>query len=175
MSAMTAAIRAPQPSRRPATRPVRGLQLVGADVEPIGPGAARPPLRLVPGGREAALRHRQPAAVYRRRRWAAALVAVTVLVAGLAAARALERRVVDETGAVGTAAAPVASSPPAPAGGDTAGATVHVVQPGDTAWSIARRLQPDGDVRPLVDELVERSGGGALRAGQRLDLTGLAP
>jgi hypothetical protein len=50
-----------------------------------------------------------------------------------------------------------------------------VVQPGDSAWSIARRLQPTGDIRPLVDRLVERTGGGVLRAGERLDLQGLTP
>jgi hypothetical protein len=28
------------------------------------------------------------------------------------------------------------------------------VQPGDTVWTIARAVQSDGDVRPLVDELI---------------------
>jgi Tfp pilus assembly protein FimV len=49
----------------------------------------------------------------------------------------------------------------------------YVVQPGDSLWTIARRLQPQGDVRPLVDQLSERNGGPSLRAGQRLDLHGL--
>jgi LysM repeat protein len=51
---------------------------------------------------------------------------------------------------------------------------VHVVQPGETLWSIARGVQPTGDVRPLVDELADRVGGAGLQAGQRIDLGGLA-
>lgn len=46
----------------------------------------------------------------------------------------------------------------------------YVVQPGDTLWSIARRLQPDGDVRPLVDQLVDLNGGTDLAVGQRLPI-----
>jgi hypothetical protein len=49
-----------------------------------------------------------------------------------------------------------------------------VVQPGDTLWSIARRLQPEGDVRPLVDALADRNGGAGVQAGQRLWLDDLA-
>ena len=36
-------------------------------------------------------------------------------------------------------------------------ARVVVVQPGDTMWTIARTVQPDGDVRPLVDALARRA------------------
>jgi hypothetical protein len=42
----------------------------------------------------------------------------------------------------------------------------YVVQPGDTVWSIASRLQPTGDVRPLVDQLDARFGGSVLHAGE---------
>jgi len=45
-----------------------------------------------------------------------------------------------------------------------------VVAPGDTFWSIAARLQPDGDLRPLVDRLVAAHGGGVLEAGERLSI-----
>lgn len=62
-------------------------------------------------------------------------------------------------------ATPVAATP--------AASRVYVVRAGDTLWSIARRLQPTGDVRPLVDELAARNGGAAIEAGQRLDLDGL--
>jgi hypothetical protein len=59
-------------------------------------------------------------------------------------------------------------------GGDVppppAGRPVHVVQPGETLWSIARTLHPDGDVRPLVDRLVELNGGDHLESGQVLVL-----
>lgn len=49
-------------------------------------------------------------------------------------------------------------------------ARVHVVQPGDTLWSVARGLQPAGDVRPLVARLRAASGAGPLVPGQRLRL-----
>jgi hypothetical protein len=46
----------------------------------------------------------------------------------------------------------------------------YVVQPGDTLWSVARSLQPMGDVRPLVGVLSEHNGGAALVVGQVLEL-----
>jgi hypothetical protein len=49
---------------------------------------------------------------------------------------------------------------------DTA-ARVVIVQPGDTVWSIARDLTPQGDIRALVDDLVEANGS-ALQPGDRL-------
>ena len=48
--------------------------------------------------------------------------------------------------------------------------TSYVVQPGDTLWSVARGLQPSGDVRPLVDRLTRQAGGSQLWAGQRIQL-----
>jgi LysM repeat protein len=54
--------------------------------------------------------------------------------------------------------------------GHRPGATSYVVQPGDTLWSIARSLQPDGDVRPLVRGLRDANGGSALAVGQVLAL-----
>ena len=51
---------------------------------------------------------------------------------------------------------------------------VYVVQPGDTYWSIAERLAPDKDPRPIVDELRSRNGDGELQVGDRLDLADLA-
>ena len=47
---------------------------------------------------------------------------------------------------------------------------VWVVQPGDTVWGIARRLQPQGDIRSLVDQLSRQLGGRPLEVGQRLVL-----
>jgi hypothetical protein len=48
---------------------------------------------------------------------------------------------------------------------------IYVVQPGDTLWQIARRADPGGDPRPLVDRLAEgddvRDG---LHPGDRLRL-----
>ncbi len=48
------------------------------------------------------------------------------------------------------------------------GAASIVVAPGDTFWSIASRIQPRGDVRPLVDRLVAAHGGAMLRVGERI-------
>jgi hypothetical protein len=44
------------------------------------------------------------------------------------------------------------------------------VRPGDTLWSIARRVAPQADPRAVVDQLQRRNGltGGMVRPGQRL-------
>ncbi|MBM45850.1 MAG: hypothetical protein CL458_06280 [Acidimicrobiaceae bacterium] len=49
----------------------------------------------------------------------------------------------------------------------TAGQIV-IVKPGDTLWSIARKLQPTGDLRPLVDRIAKINNGHSLIAGQAL-------
>jgi nucleoid-associated protein YgaU len=49
-------------------------------------------------------------------------------------------------------------------------AEVYVVQPGDTFWTIARRLQPDGDPRPMVSRLVAAHGGPVVHSGERIAL-----
>ena len=48
----------------------------------------------------------------------------------------------------------------------------YVVEPGDTLWSIARRIQPVGDPRELVAQLETVAGGVELRPGQVLTLNG---
>jgi hypothetical protein len=53
---------------------------------------------------------------------------------------------------------------------ETAAAHVWIVQPGDTLWGIARRLDPHGDVRPLVDALSRQVHGKPLQAGEQLRL-----
>ena len=70
-----------------------------------------------------------------------------------------------------TADAAAGPSVPAAAGAEQ----VWVVQPGETLWTIAAELRPDGDVRELVDALAERAGGASLEAGQRIPLDGLVP
>ena len=74
-----------------------------------------------------------------------------------------------DSGPASTAPSEVVAEPAAVA----ATANQVVVRPGDTLWSIARSLQPTGDVRPLVDRLAERAGGARLVVGQRLDLSGV--
>ncbi len=43
-----------------------------------------------------------------------------------------------------------------------------IVQPGDTLWTLARRAQPTGDVRPLVQSLEARRHGRMLMVGERV-------
>jgi hypothetical protein len=52
----------------------------------------------------------------------------------------------------------------------TPGGYMYVVKPGDTLWSIATRLDPSGDPRPLVAQLTHQVRGGELLPGSRLDL-----
>lgn len=96
-------------------------------------------------------------ATYRRRR----LLAVGVVFATLLLAKAL----------VGWLGAGPLSAPGPATGVETrpVATSVYVVRSGDTLWSIARRMQPEGDVRPLVQHL-DAQVDGPLRAGQRLEL-----
>jgi hypothetical protein len=103
---------------------------------------------------------------YRCRRVLALLVAAEVL---LGAALLLAAGVT----AVVTSTASPAVSAPLVVDQRAADPQVIVVREGDTLWSIARELDPDGDPRALVARLVERSGGAGLRPGQRLRVDGL--
>lgn len=139
--------------------------------EPATPPAPTPPpLRVIPGGREAALRRRLPAHVYRRRRL---LVLVGALLVAVVATVTLGVGQFDDTATAGTTTADAEVQPGV--GGDVESLPEsYVVQPGDTLWSIAHKLRPTDDPRSLVDELASRNGGSSLEAGARLDLRGLA-
>lgn len=130
--------------------------------------SARPQLRLVEGGRSGA----RTAEGLRR---ALLVVAAGLAVAALVALAALGA--VQLLGADAAATMPASTAEPlhpAGAGASTSPApAVVVVQPGDTLWAIARRMQPTGDVRHLVDQLADRNGGAGLVAGQTLDVSGL--
>jgi hypothetical protein len=133
-----AAVLVPAPSSRPAP-----------SGRPVGP-AGRPQLRLIPGGRSP----QALAATYRRRRVVAALVLVTVLVVAVQLAQVL----------AGVAAG---WSTPAPAAID--GPTVAIeVESGDTLWSLAREVHPDGDVRPVVAAMVADRGTAAVEVGEQV-------
>jgi len=93
--------------------------------------------------------------VYRRRRLAALLLLVVLFVALVLAVRSV----------TATLGGVPASAPEGNITGPPA--RVVVVQPGDTVWTIARAVQPDGDVRPLVDSLLSAHPGG-LQPGDRL-------
>lgn len=101
---------------------------------------------------------RLPASTYRRRRAVAAGL-VVVLVLMVAAA----------LGMLGGGPLPASERPTDSSSALRPGVT-YVVQPGDTFWSIARQLDPDGDPRPLVDRLVAAHGGTTLHVGERLPL-----
>lgn len=50
------------------------------------------------------------------------------------------------------------------------GSTVHVVQPGESLWSIARAERPGADLSALVDKLIRLNGGSTIQVGQQLVL-----
>lgn len=99
------------------------------------------------------------AKVYRRRRFVAALVLVAVIIVSVVA-----------IGQVLSLIGSGAAVPPAPAAAAVATGPVVVVQQGDTLSSIARRLQPSGNITSLVDRLAAAHGPGPLLAGDRLQL-----
>jgi hypothetical protein len=68
--------------------------------------------------------------------------------------------------------APAGPPASAPAAAPAPGAAVVTVRPGDSLWSIARRLQPTGDVRALVDRLLEANGSRPLQPGDRVVVPG---
>ncbi len=94
-------------------------------------------------------------AVYRRRRMlAAALLGTLVFLASLLGGELVGRL----NGSPGSTPVGAAGQP-----------VVYVVQPGDTLWGMAERLNPPGrDLRHTVDLLAEAAGGALLRPGQRI-------
>lgn len=122
---------------------------------PPGPRSPqRPALRAIEGGRAPARVAQR--AVYRRRRVVAAALAAVVAVAIVLLANA----VVARTAGGGN---------PHPVAG-TSEAAVHVVQPGETLWSIAQELRAGTDVRLVVDRLIDLNGHAPIVVGQRLQL-----
>lgn len=87
---------------------------------------------------------------------------LAALVAGILVALALP------WGGVGRP--PLATPGPVLAGATVSAHASYVVQPGDTMWSIAERLDPGGDPRPLVAALEAQVGSDTLQPGERLRL-----
>lgn len=50
----------------------------------------------------------------------------------------------------------------------TAGEIVYVVQPGDTLWSIAARLDRGGNPRALAEALARETGSATVVPGERI-------
>jgi nucleoid-associated protein YgaU len=105
-------------------------------------GARRPAPTRAP-------RSHRRAAVYFRRRVVAAALAVGVVLAAAQAGAALG----------GSSLATAERRPQV---------VSVVVEPGDTLWSVARRVAPDADPRPVVDALVAARGTTALVPGETI-------
>lgn len=119
---------------------------------------ARAALVVVP----ATSRVRRDPAVYRRRRLLAGGVLLLVLAAAL---------LVVQLALAGTGGGPLAATGAAASQRMAPiGSAVWVVQPGDTLWSIAARLDPHGDERPLVDRLAAELGGADIHPGEAIPL-----
>jgi len=121
------------------------------------PGRLQVGSRTMPPVGRARATVRPPAtpARYRRRRVFVGSLVLTMLLAG--------RVVVGSIGG-GPLSAPEPTSPV------LITQQVHVVQPGDTLWTIARSLQPEGDVRRLVHQLAAQRSGAGLQVGERITL-----
>jgi hypothetical protein len=53
---------------------------------------------------------------------------------------------------------------------ESASPFVYTVQPGDTLWSIAQRVDPSADPRPLVAKLAAQTGSDTVVTGERITL-----
>ena len=95
--------------------------------------------------------HRPSAAIYWRRRAVAVVVGLAALVMAGKAGAAL-------------GGSPLAVPERRPA------TSQSVVQPGDSLWSIAARLEPGHDPRPVVDALSADRGGAPLVPGEVVTL-----
>ena len=65
---------------------------------------------------------------------------------------------------------PLATPGPVLAGAAVTPGAPYVVQPGDTLWSIAQRLDPTGDPRVVVAQLETQVGSDTLQPGERIRL-----
>lgn len=126
------------------------------------------PLRLpsrpaaAPAGAAVCRHPRLPRRVYRRRRLAVAALFLGALLAGGEALGVLGGGPLTASEAGSRDATALVVRP--------VSRTTHVVAPGETLWSIARRARPTGDIRPLVDAMVAERGGRPLEVGERIVL-----
>jgi hypothetical protein len=107
--------------------------------------------------------HRPSRAVYRRRRIAVLLCAAVIVALGWTGLHRL-------TGASGGGPLTAAGQPVSEIHAALATHTHVIVQPGDTLWTIARRAQPTGDIRPLVSALEAKRHGRPLQVGETIQI-----
>jgi len=62
------------------------------------------------------------------------------------------------------------SHPTGSALAEKTGPVTYVVQPGDSLWSIAERVDPSGDPRPLMARLAAQTGSDTVVPGERVVL-----
>ena len=123
----------------------------------IGRAPARPRLALV-GEPRAAVRCSPltTRATYRRRRILAVVLALGIVVT------------VGKAGvALGGTPLVAPERPPAPPIGSS-----FVVRPGDSLWTIAQRIAPGADLRPIVDALARDRANAPLRPGETVEYGG---
>jgi len=125
--------------------------------------------RQVPSVRPAS----QPLTPSRRRGGAARLVVLACV--AVVALTGLTALVVGRPAPSPVPAAAAATPAVGPSSAAVVPGGTWVVQPGDSLWSIAAAVAPGADLRPIVDELARRAGGGDLQPGQRISVEGLAP
>ena len=158
---------APRPSSlrlAAVAEPVRTARPAGSTTAPVRRPSSAP---ARPAGSATAPGRRLSAATYRRRRAAvAAALVLGILLAGSWVPGALGggSLAASERTSSSTAAA-VSELPMQPVSRST-----YVVRRGDTLWSIARALQPEGDVRPVVDALAAARQGRPLEVGETIVL-----
>jgi nucleoid-associated protein YgaU len=147
---------------RPAVRPGgRGVvQRMFADVlsaEPYAVGSLRVPSAAGPAPfdtRPVGVRVAGPGTYRRRRILVAALLGLVLSALPLLGGELIGR----VTGTPGATMVEASGEP-----------VIYVVQPGDTLWSIAERVNPPGrDLRYTVDRLSKVTGGSLLHPGQRI-------
>ena len=143
-----------EPAAAPDLRLLGSRPLPRTDDDPgdaWGPDGARSGLRLV-GSPERRPRRHVSVAVRRRR---TLLAVIGILLIGLALP-------LSGTGGRSHAAGSALSESSTP--------FVYTVQPGDTLWSIAQRLDPSADPRPLVARLTTQTGSDTVIPGERITL-----
>ena len=131
---------------RPTARPLAVVAEPRRTARPAGPATAGRP----------------STATYRRRRLVAAALILGALLAGSWVLGAL--------GGGSLAASERGSSSHVELQVQPVSRSTYVVAPGDTLWSIARALQPEGDVRPVVDALAAARQGRPLEVGETIVL-----